>query len=194
MRATRTPFQRLIRQLLPWLLLGIPLAIPAVAAVETPKSIRLYDAEGRAIEIGQLILIPDAGGGSWHYRLQIDPQPFRDHFLSMKELKCLEGPELWCRVPYPYANPQRISRDDLRWLEHDLLFLFKRPDEFGARFWNGIYYRLHWDGDTLRGSARAVDLDLLAAPPDDLDTPPLGGYDIGDSELGERWLPRLGID
>ena len=109
----------------------------------------------------------------------------------MKELKCLEGKELWCRIPYPYANPQTISASDLRWLEHDLLFLFKRANEFGANFWNGIYYQLQLEDDSLRGTARAVDLNRLASPPADQAVPPIGEYDSDEIEPGQRWLPGI---
>ena len=42
----------------------------------------------------------------------------------------------------PYPNRGTVSADDLAWLEHSLLFLFKAPRDFGARLWNGLYYRM----------------------------------------------------
>ena len=168
-------------------------SLAAAAGHAAEKTIRLHDNQGHSIEIGTLSLTPSDDQGGFSYRLELDHHRFTDHFLSMKEMKCLEGAELWCYVPYPYTNPHQISRNDLRWLEHDLLFLFKLPTEFGARFWNGIYYQLAWDGDSLTGTARALDLNLLASPPDDLSSPPVGEYDIDDADLDKRWLPHLSI-
>lgn len=155
------------------------------------RTLALLDAGGNEFVIGSVVFSPTATAGQRQYQLKIDHHPFTDHFLSMKEMKCLEGKELWCRIPYPYANPHTVSADDLRWLEHDLLFMFKRANEFGANFWNGIYYQLQLDNTTLRGEAQAVDLNMLASPPDDLQVPPIGAYDIDPIEPGQRWLPRL---
>lgn len=111
----------------------------------------------------------------------------------MKEMKCLEGPELWCFIPYPYQQPRTISTDDLRWLEHDLLFMFKKLDSFGANFWNGIYYKMQLDNGVLKGVAYSLDLNQLASPPDDLSQPPIGEFDIDEADLDKRWLPYLEI-
>lgn len=172
-----------------------PLILPSLALADGLPSgqriLALVDASGNEIVIGAVLFSPTTTPGQRHYELNIDHQRFTDHFLSMKEMKCLEGKELWCRIPYPYANPQTISADDLRWLEHDLLFMFKRANEFGANFWNGIYYLLQLEDQTLRGEARAVDLNQLASPPDDQTVPPIGEYDSDKIEPGQRWLPRL---
>ncbi len=127
------------------------------------------------------------------YRLTFESKHLHDHFLSMKEMKCLEGPELWCHIPYPYDNPRSVTPTDLRWLEHDLLFLFKRSGEFGANFWNGIYYRLTIEDDRILGSAQAVDLNLLASPPAELDVPPVSEADLDEADSNKRWLPKLEI-
>lgn len=156
------------------------------------RQIYLIDSQGAKLAIGAIVI--EAEGEHYSYGIDLDLSQFHDHFLSMKEMKCLEGLELWCYVPYPYDNPHRFSADDLRWLEHDLLFLFKEPDTFGARLWNGIYYPLQLGEDgVIRGEARALDLNLLASPPDDQATPPVGQFDIGDFKLESRWLPNIEI-
>ena len=182
-----------------YLILGLLVPFAAVPqSVAQPRTepsvltVELIDAKGRAHTIGQLALEPAADSGRIHYRWELDHHRTTDHFLSMKEMKCLEGPELWCYIPYPYANPHWINRDDLRWLEHDLLFLFKRKGEFGANFWNGIYYRLEWQQDgSLAGEARALDLNLLASPPEDPSLPPIGEFDLEEADILKRWLPRV---
>ncbi|WP_432696135.1 hypothetical protein ACQUQP_16540 [Marinobacterium sp. YM272] len=176
--------------------LMLPLALVlhthAAAELAGERQIYLIDRQGMEQAIGSISI--EADGASYHYRIDLDLSRFKDHFLSMKEMKCLEGPELWCYVPYPYDNPRRIAADDLQWLEHDLLFLFKEADTFGARLWNGIYYSLDVSEDgAIRGEARALDLNLIASPPDDLRLPPIGQYDISDFKLESRWLPDIEI-
>ena len=154
--------------------------------------INLVDKKGNANLIGD-ITISESDNGQLNYKLHLDHQRFTDHFLSMKEMKCLKGPELWCQISYPYANPHQITESDLRWLEHDLLFLFKRNDEFGANFWNGIYYKMKVTEEGIIGEGRAIDLNFLAAPPDDLNTPPVGEFELDDLDTEKRWLPILKI-
>ncbi|MCW8884164.1 MAG: hypothetical protein OQK12_02775 [Motiliproteus sp.] len=154
------------------------------------RQISLVDKKGNSHLIGDISFTAQ-GDGIVAYKLHLDHNRFTDHFLSMKEMKCLEGPELWCRIPYPYANPHQVKTDDLRWLEHDLLFLFKRNGEFGANFWNGIYYQLKLTDQGIEGEGRAIDLNFLASPPDDLQTPPIGDVELDDLDTEKRWLPRL---
>lgn len=127
------------------------------------------------------------------YKLDLNHKTFVDYFLSMKEMKCLEGPELWCHLAYPYKNPHILESDDFRWLSHDLLFMHKKKADFGANFYNGIYYQFSFVNNMIVGHAMAIDLNILAAPPEDLTTPPVGEYDIEEMELSTRWLPRIEI-
>ncbi len=155
------------------------------------KTINLLTKEGQRIAIGSIEFIPTAN--NIQYQLHIDHTRFKDYFLSMKEMKCLEGPELWCHIRYPYKQPHTLTISDLRWLEHDLLFMFKKKNEFGANFWNGVYYALMIKEDVILGEAQAIDLNLLAAPPEDLDTP-FYSEDLRDEiERVQRWLPDLEI-
>ncbi|MBK7897973.1 MAG: hypothetical protein IPJ99_00705 [Betaproteobacteria bacterium] len=60
----------------------------------------------------------------------------------MKGIQGLEGNnELRAMCPTPTPT-QAVSTGDLRWLEHALLFLYKSPKDFGAKLWNGLYYRM----------------------------------------------------
>ncbi len=156
------------------------------------KSIYLKDNAGEEHPIGTVVFTP-AADETITYNLNIETERFKDFFLSMKEMKCLEGKEIWCVIPYPYQHPESVSANDLRWLEHDLLFMFKAPNEFGANLWNGIYYDMTVENGVIRGTARAVDLNYIASPPDDLPTPPYGKFEIDDLEPSTRWLPYIEI-
>ena len=113
----------------------------------------------------------------------------------MKEFKCLEGAgEVLCHVPYPYAQPGTVTPTDLAWLEHSLLFLFKLPNEFGAKLWNGLYFQLQMTDEGLVGTPQAIDLNLISAPPADLTKPPYRPALRDDIAPGARWAARLTIE
>lgn len=156
------------------------------------KSIYLKDNDGADRLIGRVTFSANENGNV-AYDLQVETERFKDFFLSMKEMKCFEGKEIWCFIPYPYAHPKTVSADDLRWLEHDLLFMFKALNAFGANLWNGIYYDMTVEEGMIKGTAKAVDLNYIAGPPDDLTTPPYGQYDVGGLEASSRWLPFIEI-
>lgn len=155
------------------------------------KKVTLLENNGAEVDIGTIHFSQQQQKIS--YKLEISHQRFVDYFLSMKEMKCLEGPELWCHLAYPYKNPHLVQRDDFRWLSHDLLFMHKKKSDFGANFYNGIYYQFTFANNRLVGHAMAMDLNILAAPPDDMATPPIAEYDIEEMELSTRWLPTIEI-
>ena len=74
----------------------------------------------------------------------------------MREFKCIEGPEILCHVPYPYPNAGVVTAADLSWLEHSLLFFYKRPADYGAKMAHGLVYTLTMTPDGFRRDA-AVD-------------------------------------
>lgn len=156
-------------------------------------AIRLHPRASDPIVIGSVEFRP--AGDRHAFKLHLDHGKFKDYFLSMREFKCLEGQgEIQCHVPYPYRNPGTVTSKDLAWLEHSLLFLFKSPSEFGAKLWNGIYYRLQVTPSGLVGTPQAVDLNLIGAPPSDFDTPPFGPGERSDITPGTRWFEKLTID
>lgn len=155
------------------------------------KKIYLLDKQGTTYQIGS-VHFQNKGDYS-HYQLHMDHSQFVDYFLSMKEMKCLEGPELWCHLPYPYKQPRTVSHQDLRWLSHDLLFMFKQKNTFGANFWNGIYYDLKIEDGIIIGTAQAVDLNVLASPPDNPDQPVMEDAERDEVEREQRWLPDIVI-
>jgi hypothetical protein len=70
-------------------------------------------------------------------------------------------------VPYPYPNSATVSPDNLRWLEHSLLFFYKTPRDFGARLSNGLYYQMQITEQGIVGTPQAIDLVQMGAPPAD---------------------------
>lgn len=160
------------------------------------KAITLHSRDGKAWPIGRVEFQPAAG--ETRFVLHLDERRFKDYFLSMKEFKCLDGEaEVFCHVPYPYANPRTVTTTatpGLAWLEHALLFFFKTPQDFGARLWNGIYFRLQPTATGLVGTPQAIDLNMIGAPPADLATPPFGPAERSDFDPALRWFTRLTIE
>lgn len=191
---------------LSWLLRKRPLAATALALAglcgpleaampwSGTKAVLLHARDGQATQIATVQFEPRSDGRIG-FRLVTDTSRFKDFFLSMKEFKCLEGGgEVMCHVPYPYPQPGTITPSDLAWLEHSLLFLFKKPGEFGAKLWNGLYFRLEAKGDGLEGTPQAIDLNLISAPPDRPALPPYRPALRDDIAPGSRWFQRLTIE
>jgi hypothetical protein len=156
------------------------------------KIIKLHTRDGQSIAIGHVEFSPQGEQSS--FKLYLDDTKFKDFFLSMKEFKCLEGEEIHCHVPYPYANPGTVSRSDLRWLEHSLLFLYKQPKDFGARLWNGLYYEMALTEKGIVGTPQAVDLVQIGAPPADTSIPPYGPGERSEIPPDSRWIRNLTIE
>jgi hypothetical protein len=158
------------------------------------KTIYVHPREGQALRLGSVHFRP-AADGKIAFALDLDHKLLKDYFLSMKEFKCLEGgPEIQCHVPYPHANPAAVTKTDLAWLEHALLFLFKMRDEFGAKLWNGIYYKMTLTDRGIVGTPEAIDLNFIGAPPDDTITPPYGPGERSPIAANARWFGRLTIE
>ena len=170
-------------------------AAPVAAAWEFAgsRTITLHPREGAPVAIGTVSFEPKGQGQG--FTLHMDHARFKDFFLSMKEFKCLESAqEIQCHVPYPYPNPATVSDQDLRWLEHSLLFLYKAPKDFGAKLWNGLYYRLEVTDTGLVGTPEAVDLNMIGAPPEDPSLPPYTEQDRSEINPASRWFSRLTIE
>lgn len=170
--------------------LALPLSASAWDLAGT-KTISLHGQDGQAIPIGTVTFRPE--GLRTAFVIALDHARFKDFFLSMKEFKCLDGREVMCHVPYPHRNPGTVTVDDLAWLEHSLLFLHKSQAEFGAKLWNGLYYRMTVTEAGIVGTAQAVDLNLIGAPPADSTIPPYPPADRSDIDLASRWLGMLTI-
>ena len=127
-----------------WWVLAVLAALAAPASaweLAGSKTIALHTREGQALPIGSVEFRPD--GDRVRFAIKLDHARFKDYFLSMREFKCIDGPnETHCHVPYPYRMPSSVTAGDLAWLEHALLFLHNTPRDYGAKLANGVYYRV----------------------------------------------------
>ncbi len=178
-----------------WWVLAVLAALAAPASaweLAGSKTIALHTREGQALPIGSVEFRPD--GDRVRFAIKLDHARFKDYFLSMREFKCIDGPnETHCHVPYPYRMPSSVTAGDLAWLEHALLFLHNTPRDYGAKLANGVYYRLRLTNDGIVGTPQSVDLAHIGAPPSDPDVPPFGPAERGDIGAGERWFSGISI-
>lgn len=175
----------------------LTLAGTAAAAADLPQGSRqivLHARDGSRIDLGQVVFTPQADGRT-AFRIQLGFPGLEDHFLSMREFKCVAGQgEKLCVVPYPYPQPGTIGRADLAWLEHSLIFLRNRPGDHGARLSEGVYFALTpTAAGGFDGRLQAVDLTAMGVPPPDA-KPPLKATLRDDVPVGARWFQRLTIE
>lgn len=158
------------------------------------KTLVAVTRDGARTAIGRVEFTPQPPGGA-AVKVGVDPAVMRDHFLSMREFKCLPAEvEITCFVPYPYASPARVQPGDLAWLEHHLLFFFKQPRDYGAKLWNGMVFKLREEGSALVGEPQAIDLNRLGVPPERPDVPLYGPVDRDDFAPGVRWVVQIRIE
>ncbi len=119
---------------------------------------------------------------------------FSDEFLSMRPFKCIhQNEQMLCHLVYPYEKLGYITQQDLTDLEYDLLFLHKSASEYGINAWNGLYYRLQLDTSGLTGSLREVDLNILAAPPEQGDLRPITADMLYEADPAQHLFPYIRI-
>lgn len=161
---------------------------------EGDKEIRALLRDGSTKPLGRVRFTPQTDAAI-RFSIRWNSAAFQDHFLSMREFKCLTGPdEIACHVPYPHKQAQTFTPDDMSWLEHNLMFMFKLPSEFGAKLWNGMYFKLHASGTQLVGLPQSIDLNQIAAPPDQTLRPPYGPEQRSDMDAAVRWLQQITIE
>lgn len=187
------PYQALRRFLLPALLFATA-STASAWELRGPKTITAHTRDQQRIELGAVRFEPQPSG-LVSFAVTMRTERFSDYFLSMKEFKCLDGgAEVVCHVPYPYPQPHTVSATDMAWLEHSLLFLYKLPSDFGAKLWNGLYYRLERTEHGLLGKPQAVDLNTISAPPDHPGVPPYQPALRDDIAPGARWIEFITIE
>jgi hypothetical protein len=176
--------------------LGLAPALSQAWDMAGPKALMAHVRGSEPVRIGTVNFEPAADGkGPVRFTVTMDTARFTDHFLSMKEFKCLEGGgEVSCHVPYPYPQPGTVTAQDFSWLEHALLFLYKAPRDFGAKLWNGVYFRLQATERGLVGTPQAIDLNLISAPPERPGVPPYRPALRDDLPVGARALEKLSIE
>ena len=161
------------------------------------KQVSLHTRDGKDLPIGTVTFTPpDAGspkGAKTRFAVDLDPAKFKVFFLSMRDFKCVEGEEIECVVPYPYQHPMVATPTDLSWLEHSLLFFFKKPNDYGAKLSDGLYYAMKITDQGIVGTPQAIDLNEIASPPADLSAPPYDASRRDDIPAGSRWITELWI-
>lgn len=162
------------------------------------KTITAHTRDGQHIVLGSVrfdVAVGASAGAAVPFVVTLDPARFTDYFLSMKEFKCVDGKvEVVCHVPYPYPQPRTVTATNLAWLEHSLMFMFKLPNEFGAKLWNGLYFRFERMPTGLLGRAQAIDLNHISAPSATPDEPPFRPALRDDIAAGARWIDTLRIE
>jgi hypothetical protein len=167
-------------------------ALAGEPALEGAKDIVLHTRDGQAIVIGVATFTPK--GAETDFKLTFDDKKFAEYFLSMREFKCVEGADILCHVPYPYAYPSSVTPENLSWLEHALLFIYKSPNEYGARMGNGLIYTMKITPQGIVGTPQSIDLDEIATPPDNLSVAYYGSDHRYDLQPGARWIEKLTIE
>lgn len=166
---------------------------PAAAWDMSGKKKLIAHTKDKDITFGSVTFTPD--GDKVKYVIDIDQVVMKEFFLSMTKFRCLDGAEIQCYVPYPYKTPKTVSAKDFTWLEHSLLFFWKKPNDYGAKLGNGLYYKLKMTDKGLEGSPEAIDLDKISSPPADLAVAPFGNAPDRDPvEPGTRWVESIRIE
>lgn len=165
------------------------LALMAQPAFARDLTVFLEEKGGARHEIATLSINADQT-----YSIDMSPERFTDHFLSMRPFKCLEGADKhWCHVPYPYEIKREISVDLID-LEYDFLFLWKGATDYGIDTWNGVYYSLEPRGNGWVGHMHEINLGDLGIPPEDGNLRPIRARDLHETEPDDHWLPLLVIE
>ena len=142
-----------------------------------------------ALKIATLVI--ENKGDKSVYQLSMHEPQFGDYFLSMRPFKCMtDKVKMLCHLAYPYAIERQFSKNDLSALEHDFLFIRRKPTDYGIDPWKGLYYRIQQKGDMFIGQAHEVDLNILAVPPED-EVLGLINAELHEIDGEQLWLPKL---
>ena len=164
------------------------------ADFQPTAGIYLVNEEQDETRIGD-VSFTDIDGGKTVVRVEMDNEQFTDHFLSMRPFRCIEGQIEWfCYLQYPYELRSVITADDLSDLEYQLLFLLKKPAEFGIDAWNGLYYKLEVEADgSISGKLLEGDLNSLQSPPSEKYAKPVDLSEFIPANPSRRLFPTLRI-
>lgn len=162
--------------------------------IKFTKTVTLQSPSGESIDIANIQMTRESSGG-FSYQLDIDNSKFGDYFLSMRPFKCFQGPiQMLCHLPYPYQKNQKITANDLKDLEYDLLFIHRKSTDYGINPWNGVYYKLTLGQDNnLSGVMKEVNLDILASPPEGGVTRPITDMDMHEADPDSHSYPFVVI-
>lgn len=178
----------------PFFFVAVALSCLSLTAAARSEVYAVYFDNGEAgrIDVGELRVARPGG----RFEFVLNGEAFGDYFLSMRPFQCVEhAGSMLCYLPYPYENRRILEERDLTDLEYDLLFIARTPTEYGIDPWNGRYFRLRREGESMVGTLYETDLNVLAAPPDDGSLRPLADADMVKLVPGgSQWVPRLRIE
>jgi len=168
------------------------LGFSAVSGAQGTAQVYLSNSSGERYLIGDLVTADKEQGVEFQFSLK--NEIFADYFLSMRPFRCLESDgRMVCYLPYPYEKPTVFTDAEMRPLEYDFLFIHRKKKDYGIDPWNGVYYKLSWHEGGLQGQAHAVDLNVLASPPENGVIYPLSDTDLHTIESDQLWLPMLEV-
>ena len=159
---------------------------------EGSKQAWFESANGDRVKLGDVELTRDGAG--WNLQFSIAEASYSDQFLSMRPFKCLDGVTMYCRLAYPYEKNNRVEADDWMDLEYEFLFIVRSPKDYGIDPYNGRYYVLSEQHGKLVGEPKAVDLNILAAPPEAGVTYPITETELDFIEVERERFIRLVIE
>ncbi len=187
-----TPYSRL-KQFPLLLFFLITLDTNAADILSGEKSISLINQDGQPNRIASILF--DNRSDKINYKINLDDEKFSNEFLSMRPFKCIHNNSLMvCHLVYPYDKQGFITTDDLTDLEYDLLFLHKSADEYGINAWNGLYYKLQLEQEQITGNLHEVDLNVLAAPPEEGILRPVTSDMLHEADPAYHMYPKLVIN
>lgn len=167
-------------------------SISATSIFKGSKTITIVGKNDEAIEIASIQF--QQKDNKVTYKLEFKDDKFSDEFLSMRPFKCIHvAGQMLCHLVYPYQKQGYITEQDLVDLEYDLLFLHKDATEYGIDPWNGLYYDLKIEKNGLVGILKEVDLNILAAPPEDDILRPITKDLLYDADPQHHLFPTLTI-
>ena len=171
-------------------LLFISFSVSANSILDGKKTISLKAKDDAPIQIGFISFKEE--NKKVTYKIEFNEELFSDEFLSMRPFKCIHKTgQMLCHLVYPYKKQGYINENDLVDLEYDLLFLHKDSTEYGINPWNGLYYDLEITQDRIVGTLKEVDLNVLAAPPEDGALRPVTRDMLYDAEPEHHLFPKL---
>lgn len=155
------------------------------------KSVLLSNAGGEKVRIGSVTFEPGANGRA-KFAFRLDESRFGEYFLAMRPFRCLTGgAQHLCH--FPYGSEREVALDDLTALEYQLMFMHKKPASVNLDSRNGLYWKLHVDGERLIGTLYDADMEPIIVPQGDKRRPVTAEY-LQQADEGSHWLPRLTIE
>jgi hypothetical protein len=175
--------------------LAVLMLLSTAATAELPRGSKTITLKSgtESIEVGTATFV--GTGDSRTVVVAMRDGLFKDHFLSMRPFKCLEGVKFYCHLSYPYEWKGLVTTTDLSDLEYALLFVQKDPTAYGINLWNGIYYKMELSVDgRISGSLYEIDMDVLASPPAEGELRPIKADMLTKGDASGQWLPTLVIE